>query len=381
MRPTVPRLEAEPQSRVSSGGFRLGHRTCLDGLRGIAVLSVLVAHANLVGGCLGSMGVDIFFALSGFLITCLLLEEWDELHAVSLKAFYMRRVLRLLPALSVMLVVFVAFHWCFSPRVAARQSAVHALIALFYSSNWAFALGFRQPVHSFAHTWTLSIEEQFYLTWPAILLLLLRRTGSRASMLTWVVFGLFIIVLEKVMILVATANGGVLWLNFATEARADALLSGCAAAIALSSGLLPSSPWPKLGLKSVAWGVALPGLVLLNVCDVPAEFYRLGLDLAFAVLAVVIILHILIEPTGVLHRFLGLRWLGYFGKISYGLYLWHYPVFLQVQTQHWPQVKELTIELALTGVATLASFYLLERPILQFKRRFAYSRAGHGRSG
>src|SRR5215470_8663457 len=89
--------------------FRLGYQSGLDGLRGVAIIAVLVSHANRLYANLGAVGVDIFFVLSGFLITCLLIEEWDQLQSISLKAFYMRRVLRLLPALVVMLAVTVAF--------------------------------------------------------------------------------------------------------------------------------------------------------------------------------------------------------------------------------------------------------------------------------
>src|SRR5207249_381805 len=116
---------------------------------------------------------DIFFVLSGFLITCLLLEEWDQFQRINLKAFYARRALRLLPALLVLLLVVVAFYWLASPKSTAVRTTFDALIALFYSSNWAFVFGFRQPAHVLTHTWSLSIEEQFYLTWPVILILLL----------------------------------------------------------------------------------------------------------------------------------------------------------------------------------------------------------------
>jgi peptidoglycan/LPS O-acetylase OafA/YrhL len=359
-----------PQRKPAAEQFRLGHRRCLDGVRGVAVLAVVVAHTDRVGAALGPIGVDIFFVLSGFLITCLLIEEWDRFHSISLKAFYIRRALRLLPALMVMLAVIVAFHWLFSTRTAAVQTTADALITLFYSANWAVALGFRQLAHAFAHTWTLSIEEQFYLTWPAILLLMLRRTASRASMLIWLALALFLLVLEKVTIITAAPLGSIRWINFATESRSDALLVGCAMSIALSSGLIPSSSRWGLATKCIAWCIALPGLIFLTFADFPLQFILVGFHLTIAVLAAFIILHLLTDEAGTFHRLLAQGWLVYFGKVSYGLYLWHYPVFAQVQAQHWGPVKELIIEIALTMTATVASFYLLERPILKFKQHF-----------
>jgi peptidoglycan/LPS O-acetylase OafA/YrhL len=329
-----------------------------------------LAHTEKVSGPLGTLGVDIFFVLSGFLITCLLIEEFDQFHFISLKAFYARRILRLLPALLLMLSVLVTFHWFFSSRAAALQTTADAFIALFYSTNWALVFGFRQPGHTFAHTWTLSIEEQFYLTWPAILLLMLRRTKSRASMLTWLVFSLFLLGLEKVTILAAVPRGSIGWINCATECRADSLVVGCCLAIAMSSGFIGHKRWVDFLVKFLVWFMAVPGILLLSISPISVGFYRIGYHLTAAIFIAVIILRALRDGAGILGRFLAQPWLVYIGKISYGLYLWHYPVFVWVQAQHWRTLKELTIEVSITCAATLLSYYLLERPFLQLKRNF-----------
>jgi len=357
------------QSVPVESGFRLGYRTCLDGLRGIAILAVLIAHTWLASGCLGPTGVDIFFVLSGFLITCLLIEEWDESHSISLKAFYVRRALRLLPALLAMLVVWVVYHWIFGAQAVAMQTSIGAVIALFYSTNWAIILNSGQFPQAFAHTWSLSIEEQFYLSWAVILLLMLRRSRSRNSMLAWVALAVFATLVEKVMIRFAVPNGAPIWRNFATESRADGLLVGCALAIALTSGLLPKGRWPR----SLAWGVALPGLVLLNCFDASSEFYFTGFHLAVALLVAIMILEVLTNGQGAMHRCLAQPWLVFIGKISYGLYLWHYLVFAEIQARKWQKPTELSAEIAITVATTLASFYMLERPVLRYKRRFEYA--------
>jgi peptidoglycan/LPS O-acetylase OafA/YrhL len=349
--------------------FRLGYQSCLDGLRGVAILGVLVYHANGAYKNFGPIGVDIFFVLSGFLITCLLIEEWDEFQSISLKAFYMRRVLRLLPALVAMLAIMAGFQWAFSPRVAALQTTRDTLIALFYSSNWAIVLGFTQL--AFPHTWSLSIEEQFYLTWPMLLFVLLRRTTSRSSVLAWILLGFFLILLEKVIIRLVAPRGAVLWLQYATEVRADALMIGCALAVVFTAGLFPETWWWKKALPCAAWGVAVPGLVLLSFWDVPTEFYLVVFHSIVAVLVATVMAHLLTDTTGALNGLLSQSWLVYVGKISYGLYLWHLPIFTGVQVLRWNPFARLTLEFALTAVATLASYYLLESPVLRWKRRFA----------
>lgn len=358
------------QTRQGLVEFQLGYRPALDGLRGVAILSVIFAHTERTGGAGGPIGVDIFFVLSGFLITCLLLEEWDQFHLISFRAFYIRRALRLLPALVVLLVGVVTFYWLVGPRSSAVRTTVDALIALFYSTNWSFVFGFRQPAHVLTHTWSLSIEEQFYLTWPAILILLLRYCGTRRSALTWLALGLFLLLLEKVTILMVVPVNGLRWIDWATECRGDPLLIGCAMAIVLSSGLLTIEIPVRRVIQCVAWWVAVPALLLANRIDIPAEFSWVGLHLTIALCAAAIMFEVLIAETGILHNLLAQPWLVYIGRISYGLYLWHYPIFVQVQSCHWRAAKELSVEMTLTAAGALASFYLLERPILRLKGRF-----------
>ncbi len=360
-----------PQSiRGEAELFKLGYRPALDGLRGVAILMVVATHAKAISGWFGDVGVNIFFVLSGFLITSLLLEEWDRFHGISLRRFYARRALRLLPALVVMIGALVLWHCLVSPRATGIRTALDGAIALFYSTNWMFALGLRQPVHVFAHTWTLSIEEQFYLTWPLILVLLLRRTGSRASLLRWVLLGMFLLAIESVLILIgipAPYN----WLNYATDARANVLLTGCIAGIVLCSTPIIHNEKFKRVIKCLAWLIGIPGLLSVNLlARVLIDFDLIGLEITSGLCAVLILVEAVISEKGVLARLLSQRWLVYVGKISYGLYLWHYPVFSEVQMRHWPLQYEVLVEVGLTILATLVSFYLIELPALRLKRRF-----------
>jgi len=348
--------------------FHLGYRPALDGLRGVAILAVMATHARAIGWA-GDIGVDIFFVLSGFLITSLLIEEWGRFSSISLRRFYARRALRLLPALMVMLAVIVLWH-CLTNSQIAPRTALDGLIALFYSSNWMFALGFRQPVHVFAHTWTLSIEEQFYLWWPLVLILMLRRCRTRASLIHWVILAMFLLAVERIILFAGTPRGAYNWLSYATDARANTLLMGCVAAIILSSNPIPPAGKLRVTLKYSAWLMAIPGLLLIGMpAGLSAGFCAIGLHITTAFFAVVILVEAVISEAGMLAWLLSRRWLVYVGKISYGLYLWHYPIFCEIQARKWPLRRELVIELALTIFATLTSFYLIERPALRLKRK------------
>src|SRR5438270_5848043 len=172
-------------NRTTGRSFHLGHRPVLDGLRGVAILAVMTVHTERVNSRAAFIAVVFFFVLSGFLITCLLIEEWDQFQSISLRRFYLRRGLRLLPALAVMLAVCILFYWLTTPAEKTGAVMLDAVVAFFYSSNWALAASFHQP-NLFGHAWSLSIEEQFYLCWPVILIGLLRWTSSRRSLMHWV---------------------------------------------------------------------------------------------------------------------------------------------------------------------------------------------------
>lgn len=349
--------------------FRLGHRPALDGLRGVSILGVIALHANLCSNRSAFVGVDIFFVLSGFLITCLLLQEWDRGHTLSLKRFYLRRALRLLPALTAMLATFVVYQWWVGPRASAVTVSGDALQAVFYCRNWVLALGPVYRTGFFAHTWSLSIEEQFYLLWPPLLVLLLRRTGSRRSLFCWVLLGVFVAAFTR-FVLVAV-GAGYARLAFGTDTRCDALLLGCAGAAALSSGLVPEGAWVPRLRRGLALASVL-GLVWLTFwrpfsfeADVSIAYFLIPLFALFVLLEAVS------AESGLLSRVLSQRWLVYLGQISYGLYLWHLPIFLHVQGKQWSRPKELTVEFALTAAVVLGSYYLLEKPFLRLKGRFA----------
>src|SRR5215212_7179064 len=247
--------------RTGAAGFRLGHRRSLDGVRGVAVLAVLAVHTNHLGGKSllhgGSLGVDIFFVLSGFLITGLLIEEWSRSGTISLLDFYRRRALRLVPALALMLLALSCFaRLALSPR-EAEQTLRAIPLAFLYMTDFAISLDGRAALGALRHTWSLAVEEQFYLLWPPLLLAALRaRMSGRA-----------IALLTLALALLVSLHRSTLWHGgapvtrtyYGIDTRADALLLGCVAAMALYWDLTaPIS-------RGVA-AAAAAGLALLLLC-------------------------------------------------------------------------------------------------------------------
>jgi peptidoglycan/LPS O-acetylase OafA/YrhL len=153
-------------------GFKLGKRTELDGIRGLSVLAVIAWHAEFPFVKAGNIGVDVFFVMSGFLISTLLFEEWEREREIDLKAFYVRRGLRLFPVLFVVAGLYALYAAVFETGAEAANSFKYIAATIFYVANWAQVAGVHHSV--LGHTWSLGIEEQFYLLYPLVLLLLLR---------------------------------------------------------------------------------------------------------------------------------------------------------------------------------------------------------------
>jgi len=315
------------------------HRPELDGLRGIAVILVIGSHAWIPGFGLGApAGVTLFFVLSGFLITSLLVSERERTGRVDLVAFYMRRALRLLPALyAFVLVTIVGYGLGLWANKPADPFAIVAVLG--YVGNWASAAGVEPGM--FGHTWSLAVEEQFYILWPAVLLLALRLGERRTTAI--VLLSLAILVLPWREFVMNT--GGYLRAYVGTDTQADALFFGCA--IALLGTRLPSwAGWLGIaGLVAVAekWGNIVPFFSLSAVAS------------ALAVAGC---------PAA-----LGWRPLAYIGRISYGLYLWHY-LFIWSGIP-WP------VAIAATLATASISYRYLEQPFLRLKER-RFARAGRG---
>ena len=342
------------------------YRPQLDGLRSVAVYLVLVFHCGVAALAGGFIGVDVFFVLSGFLVTNVMLEEIRSTGTLSLGRFYARRVRRLLPA-AVLVVVATCLLFVLVASVTRRLEIVgDARAALLYVANWHF-LGqsndyFAQEdaASPFLHFWSLAIEEQFYVVFPVVLLLLARRARRRLRTTALVVAALGL----------ASLGAQLYWMSadpnhayYGTDARLYQLLAGALLAVLLvGRPRLADSRW---GSAPVAGAGALLGLAGLGVLgsglvDVVPGWRGLGATVA----TVAVIAGITLRSRSWLARALARPVPVYLGTISYGTYLWHWPVILVLREllELGPLATVLVATPLATGLAAL-SFAVLESPI------------------
>lgn len=307
----------EEEDAIVNGNFRTpGYIPALDGLRGIAIIAVILIHSGFPWFQGGFIGVDIFFVLSGFLITYLLVREYDGNGGrISFGRFYARRVLRLAPALILLLAVL----WALSVLVLDPGSAYgmrrDIVITLFYAANWARAFDFYMGY--LAHAWSLSVEEQFYIAWPVMLLYLLRRGWSRWRTVQLI---LACACLAALLRLVMAVNGaGVNRLFNGLDTRADSLLIGCALGVALGSGLLDARA--KARISRLLRYVPLMALVALLALGYAARWKEI--ETYYWVLVVVelltasMILYVFVERGSLAERVLANPALAWVGAVSY----------------------------------------------------------------
>jgi peptidoglycan/LPS O-acetylase OafA/YrhL len=363
----VEEVPGATQRASRPAGHRLGYRPALDGVRGIAILLVIAWHAyNSPSG--GFLGVDLFFVLSGFLITSLLLQEWDLRGGISLPHFYFRRALRLLPALVVVVACYVLLsvaRYVHGTHTASdgselRDALEGAFFGALYISNIVQATSHLLPA-GIGHLWSLATEEQFYLLWPLALYGALRcgaRSRGLALGLGGVIALLFIHRLELVL-----RGAPQKRLYFGPDNTFDVILIGCLAGIWFSYGL-PRAVAHRSVLRAGGW---LGLLVLSSMVAFSTLWQRPlygGLLSLYAVAAALVVLSVVLESDSWIARSLSFRPLVFVGQISYGLYLWHAMIFFGLQP-HLPR----SLEIGLTFLCATASYYGVERFFLRLKRQ------------
>jgi peptidoglycan/LPS O-acetylase OafA/YrhL len=368
-------LTSRPEGHEPAGqgvALRKRHLPALDGLRAIAVGAVIVYHLGFGWAAGGYLGVDLFFVLSGFLITGLLVEERVSTGGISLPRFWARRARRLFPALLVVLGAVVVYAAAGGPNVDPPALRGDVLGTLFYVANWHFIATHNAYFAPFAtpspleHTWSLAIEEQFYVVWPPLVLLVAkigRRTWRRGAMAVTAALALAS-ALE--MALKAHGAADVSRAYFGTDTRVFELMVGAFLALWMED-LRQVSARVLRALHGA--GVASLGLILAGFAALggPPHWMFDGGFLAITILAAVVVASVAREEKGPLGAVLSLRPLQWIGKISYGLYLWHWPacVFVTAESVHLSGWEVDLIRVALTlGLATV-SFYVVEQPIRQ----------------
>ena len=351
------RATAEPRNdgpvgRVSDGAEApepaLGRIPALDGIRALAIVLVLFFHGGFTWAGGGFFGVDVFFVLSGFLITGLLISEYRQNAGIGLKRFWGHRVRRLLPALLVMLVGIALYAWFLATPDTLGDLRNSAIATLLYVNNWHLSAGGQgyfaalntpQPL---LHTWSLSIEEQFYVVWPLVVLGVLKWSRSLRPLLVLTIAGA---VASAVEMAVVFGNGsGEARAYYGTDTRAQALLIGAALAILLAhplpkrrSGPVPTTTLVRSFTLRGSTRAALVGLggsglavviwLAVSVDATSTWIYRGGFTLV-ALATAAVIASVALLPTSPWGRVLSLRPVRYIGAISYGLYLYHWPIFV-----------------------------------------------------
>src|SRR4051812_37389144 len=343
------------------------YRPALDGVRALAVLAIIVFHTTTVlpGGF---MGIDVFFVLSGYLITTLLLRERVRAGRIRLGQFWARRARRLLPALLVVVTTVALADWLTAPieRLDARRGDL--LASLLYYANWHFVsveenyFAIYQGASPLRHIWSLAVEEQYYLLWPLLLIGLMALLAARLRPLPAVSAGGAALSAVAMAALYDPAYPERAY--FGTDARAHQLLIGAALAVLMQ--LRPSGAEGPRARRLAIWmgplaAAAAAAAVLLVHEDTRAYYY--GGSLLFAVAVATALWSLEIAPRAWLGRLLSLPALVWIGLISYGLYLWHWPLVVWLRdVQMGTHTRQALVWAGTLLLATL-SYYLMERPV------------------
>lgn len=370
--------ENRPRSDVPNHG---GFRPDIQGLRAVAVGLVVLQHfTGWPSG--GFIGVDVFFVISGYLISDLLLRELDRSGRISLREFYARRMRRIFPMAVIVLVVTVAVGFAVFSPARADSTFVDALWALVFLENWHLAqVGtdyFRMgdavsPVQQY---WSLSVEEQYYLVWPVALIglsalagWLVRRkrnaasnaaSGPEVAAMRWrmVAWTLAAVVVASFTWAIIQSQSTPTEAYFSTLTRAWELAAGALLAVMLQREQIPLSPRTRGALMGLGLVAIVAAALLINVnSQFPGPWAALPVGATLLILATGA------GASGPTAGLLGVRPMQFVGAISYSLYLWHFPVMIFVFAAAGGGVRGVTIALAVSLALSVTSYYLIEQPV------------------
>ena len=348
---------------------RIPYQPALDGLRALAVLAVLLYHGQVPWVPGGWLGVDLFFVLSGYLITGLLLAEWDAGGGIDLRGFWSRRARRLLPALFCTLAAVAAYGALLAPPTTLGRLRWDGLATLGYVANWRLMASRQSYFEQFfdpsplTHMWSLGIEEQYYLLWPLLLLGALRLAGGRTRPL---LVGTLLATLASALAMATLyrPGGDPSRVYYGTDTRAQALLLGGALALALARRGSPAGPRGRALVDGLG-ALGLAGLLAMMVAvGGDARWMYLG-GFAVAAAAAGAAVVAAVQPAGRLRALLAVAPLPGIGRISYGLYLWHWPAYVVLSPDRTRLDGPALLALRLAATFALAglSYRLVELPV------------------
>ncbi|WP_214408054.1 acyltransferase family protein [Pseudonocardia lacus] len=363
-----------PAAAVRSPTARPPHVPALDGLRGVAVLGVLLHHAGPLPG--GFLGVDLFLVLSGFLITGLLLREVEAGGSVSLTAFWGRRTRRLLPALAAVLAGSTLLVWALGRADLRRTTLDDGPWAQFGLLNWHLIAGSAGywdrfgPGRVFEHLWSIAVEEQFYLLWPVVLVVVAALTRRVEPAVATIAATAAIASLVVAVALAGTPDPT--RVHMGTDTRASALLLGALVATRPVRGVLALATGRWAAALATALAAGLAAMWVLVDGERSAWLFGGGL-VAHSLAAALLVGLCARTPSGPATAALGWGPLRWTGRISYGLYLWHWPLLVLAGPGRGPVATAAACGLAI-GLAALST-HLVEDPI-RYRARWARGRRG-----
>ena len=389
-----------PRTRRTENLSHVPYLPGLDGMRALAVIAVLIYHANAEWLAGGFLGVEVFFVISGYLITLLLMSEWEEHGRVDLVAFWGRRARRLLPALFTMLFLLLTYTWMFEWGALGRLRG-DFLASIFYVSNWyqiwvGQAYGTAAEFEPLRHMWSLAVEEQFYLVWPLVMLVFLKRSGTRRLGMTarWLVVGALAITIGTAFLNYGDSVGtcettpDAYWtvgerciskqnfLYLSTITRASGILLGAAFAMVWRPVAIMRGPLRRAdklldlfsigGLVIIAalcWFLSFQPGIGTNAFLFRGGFLVTSLATLFMIAAVT-------HPYTLSSRWLGARPMVWIGTRSYGLYLYSWPIYQILKDPARPGLtfQQFLVGLTLSVLVSEASYRFIETPIR--KRQF-----------
>ncbi|MGG2024904.1 acyltransferase family protein [Gottfriedia sp. S16(2024)] len=346
----------------------------LDGLRALAVLSVIAYHLNFSWASGGFLGVTVFFVLSGYLITDLLIAEWSTNQRIDLKSFWYRRAKRLLPGMFTLLLIVIAFVSLFKSSMIGNLKQ-DSVAAIFYYSNWWYIFHHLSYFESYAnpsilnHFWSLAVEEQFYIIWPILTLLGLKYIKNKDRLFLYTFVGAIVSALLMAILFHPGSDPSRVY--YGTDTRAFSLLIGASLALVWPSRKLTNNVTTsgKILIDLVGITGLLIFLLMVGKTNQYDSFlYRGGMFLLS--ISAAMLIAALAHPTSKIGRFLAMRPLKWIGLRSYGIYLWQYPVIIllspKVNTGDTSLFRAIC-QITLIFVLAALSYRYIEDPIRKGK--------------